>query len=170
MPVSYVVEKPIWEDGDFARMSWHDATIYAIAFGPGEFELSMDIDYIFMWVHPAEGERFFRFWVAPCTLVFQNVYDLYLEASRYGGTTLSIDSVRRTDPRRPKNADFIGREFEWLWTLECHHGELSFRSVGFKQYMRRAPVYTLKQSLELRERGGISFETRSYLEFESGNP
>jgi hypothetical protein len=157
VPDSYELEKPIWDDRDFERMGWHDATIRGIAFGPGEFEVSFDIDYIFQWVHPAEGERFFRFWVAPCTLVFLNVYDLRLETAPYGGPALSVDDVRRTDPRRPKN--FIGRELEWLWTLECHHGEISFRSVGFTQYVRRAPVCIQTQSIELGERGGISFET-----------
>jgi hypothetical protein len=154
----YELEKSIWDDGDFEQMSWHDVTIHGIAFGPGEYELSLDIDYIFSWVHPAEGETYFRFWVAPCTLVFENVYDLHLEADPYGSTMLEVDHIRRNDPRAPKNAEFVGRGVEWQWTLECHNGEVSFRSVGFKQYVRSAPVLTQQQSLDLPLRGGYSFE------------
>lgn len=156
MPDSYLVEKSIWDDGDFDQMGWHDATIHGVAFGPGEFEFSLDIDYIFKWVHPADGGEFFRFWVSPCTLVFHNVYDLHLDADP-SGATLSIADIHRTDPRKPRNADFIGKEVEWLWTIECHDGELSFRSVGYKQYVRKAPVFSRAQSLPLAERGGFSF-------------
>jgi len=155
------IEKLVWDDGDFEQMSWHDATIYGIAFGPNEFELSLDIDYIFKWAHPLEGEEFFRFLVAPCTLVFQNVYDLRLDAAPYGGPMLEIDNISRSDPQKPKNAKFIGRDLEWQWTLECHHGEISFRSVGFSQYVRKAPLLTQAQSLDFSERGGFSFDRGS---------
>jgi len=128
MAAEHELEKAVWDDGDFERMGWHDATVHGIAFGPGEFELSLDLDYIFEWVQPASGEKFYRFWVAPCTLVFENVWDLHLSVG--GGTTHEIAEVRRTDPKRPQNAEHVGREVEWLWTLECEGGEISFRSVG----------------------------------------
>ena len=141
-------------------MGWHDATIHGLAFGPGEFELSLDIDYIFKWVHPAEGEGYFSFWVAPCTLVVQNVYDLHLDAELDNISLVEIADVYRTDPRKPSNADFIGRDTDWQWTIDCHDGKISFRSVGFKRYVRRSPVLTKSQTLDLSERGGFSFERR----------
>jgi hypothetical protein len=161
MTQDYKLEKLVWDDRDFDQMGWHDATIYGFAFGPGEFELSLDIDYIFEWVRPPQGEEFFRFWVAPCTLVFQNVYDLHVEAELYSVPAFEIDSISRHDPRTPKNSEFIARYLEWRWTLDCHHGEVSFRSVGFKQYVRKAPVFTQAQSPDFSERGGFSFE-RAY--------
>jgi hypothetical protein len=161
MTDDYKLEKLVWDDGDFDQMGWHDATIYGIVFGPGEFELSLDIDYIFEWVHPAKGEQHFLFWVAPCTLVFQNVYDLQLSAEPLwvpALSILSVDVVHRTDPRKLINAKYIGRDVEWQWTLECHNGDLSFWSVGFRQYVRRMPVLTTQQALDLSERGGVSYE------------
>ena len=158
MSAAYELEKWVWDDGDFDRMGWHDATIHAIAFGATDFELSLDVDYIFAWVKPAEGEKNFRFWVAPCTLVFQNVYDVRLEAMGCGGPLIEVNELRRDDPRRPKNAEFIGCELEWQWTFDGHHGELGFRSVGFTLYVRRAPVLLDAQVLDLAERGGYSFE------------
>ena len=161
MQNDYRLEKTVWDDGDFDQMGWHDATIHGIAFGPGDFELCLDIDYIFEWVHPQEGEEYFRFWVCPCTMVFQNVYELRLEADPCGSPTLSIDEVTRADPRKPTNAEFIGKDTEWQWTLGCHHGEIAFRSTGFKQYVRSAPVLAQSQTLELKSRGGFCFD-RSY--------
>ena len=161
------LEKTLWDEGDFEQMGWHDATIYGIAFGPGDFELCLDIDYIFKWVHPLDGEENFQFWVCPCTMVFENVYDLQIEADPYGGPTMSIDSVTRTDSRRPKNAEHIGKDTEWRWTLDCHHGEIAFRSVGYKQYVRRAPVQLNSQSIEMTDRGGFCFD-RDYDQSESG--
>lgn len=163
MPDDYTLEKTVWDDGDFDQMGWHDATIHGMAFGPGDFELCLDVDYIFKWVHPPEGEEHFRFWVCPCTIVFENVYDLQLQADPYGGPSLSIDEVARTDPRRPKNAEFVGREAEWLWTIACHHGEIAFRAVGFRQYVRRAPILSQSQALTLADRGGYCFD-RGYNE------
>jgi len=154
----YRLEKTIWDDDDFDEMGWHDATIHGIAFGPGGFELCVDVDYIFKWVNPPEGEEFFRFWVCPCTIVFENVYDLQLQADPHGGPELSIDEVTRTDPRRPKNAEFIDRDTEWLWTIDCHHGEIVFRAVGFRQYVRRAPILSQSQKFALADRGGYCFD------------
>lgn len=153
----YKIEKLVWDDSDFDQMGWHDATIHGIAFGPNEFELSLDIDYIFKWVDPVEGEEFFRFWVSPCTLVFQNVYDIRIEVEPYGMPMLEIDNILRRDPKKPKNFEHIGKDTEWHWTLECHNGKISFRSVGFKQYVRRPAVLTQSQSLDLSNRGGYSF-------------
>jgi hypothetical protein len=157
MSSDYTLEKTVWDDGDFDRMGWHDATIHGIAFGPGDFELCLDIDYIFRWVHPRADEEHFRFWVSPCTIVFANAHDVQLQADPYGGPLLSIDEITREDPRRPKNAEFVGRDTEWRWTLGCHYGEISFRAVGFTQYVRRAPRLAPYQTLELEARGGYGF-------------
>src|SRR5688572_429850 len=43
---------------------------------------------------------------------------------------------------------------EWRWTFECHHGDLTFWSVAFMQYVRRASVLQSSQVLGLQERGG----------------
>ncbi len=156
MPDDSRIEKLVWGDNDFYQMGWHDVRLYAIAFGPGEFELSLDIDYIFEWIHPTGSS--FEFWVAPCTMVFWNVYNLQLDADFFGEPMVVIDDVRRATPQRPKNADYIGRDLEWRWTIECHHAELSLWSVGYTLYVRRPPVLARQQCLDLSERGGFSFE------------
>ena len=162
MAGDYILDKLVWDEGDFEEMGWHDATIYGIAFGPGEFEVCLDIDYIFKWVHPKGSDSGYQFWVCPCTVVFENVYDLRIEADPYGGPAMSIDEIRRTESRKPKNAENIGRDLEWLWSIDCHHGEVSFRSVGYKQYVRRAPVLLSRQAIGSEDRGGVCFD-REYV-------
>jgi hypothetical protein len=154
----YHLDKYVWRDQDFDQMGWHDATIHAIAFGPAEFELSLALDYIFEWRRPLAGDESFQFWVSPCTLVFENIYEVHLEAESYSSPLLSVTDLQRSDPRTPRNAASIGKDREWLWTFECTHGELSFRAAGFSQYVRCTPLLRSSQALSLSERGGYSFD------------
>lgn len=151
----YQVEKLIWTEADFATMGWHDATIHAIALGPSDFTLVLDIDYIFAWRQPAAGVGYFSFWVSPCTLVFHNVSDLDIDLKPFGRVTVS--DLHRGEECIPRNAHAIGRHVEWRWNIECDSGSISMRALGFRQYVRAAPVLSTHQVLEFEARGGISF-------------
>ncbi len=150
----YKFDKFIWTENDFDQMNWHDSPIHAIAFGDN-FKLLMDIDYIFEWV--LKGEKYI-FWIAPCTLVFENVYNLAFDV---GPTTpgFTIDFVTMENRQRPKNSEYIDRDTEFDWTIEMQEGTITFKSVGFKQYVRQLPKLLRRQKLTLIERGGLSFES-----------
>jgi hypothetical protein len=152
----YQLEKGLWTEEDFDTMGWHDSIVYAISFG-GNFELLFDIDYIFKWVLTGKT---YHFWVSPCTLVFENVYDLKFDLEFFG-TELEIDDITRENPQRPKNADYIGKDTEMDWVIETQQGVISFKSVGYKQYVRQMPRYLPTQSIELSYRGAISFEKKA---------
>jgi hypothetical protein len=113
MTQDYEVEKWIWTEDDFDIMGWHDSKIHALAFVPEDFEIAFDIDYIFQWIHPKPNETYFKFWVAPATLVFENVHDVEFDIESYNGD-LEIDGVTRKDPGKPLNAQFIGKDVDWL--------------------------------------------------------
>ena len=153
-PQGYAVEKWLWTEADFEQMGWHDSHIHAVAFLPSQFEVAFDIDYILQWVQPSEDD-YYRFWVAPATLVFENIHDLKVDIEPFNA--VEIADLHRDDPRRPRNADYIGQETEWRWRIETHQGDITLRAVGYKQYVRRQPVYGRSQSLELAARGGFSF-------------
>src|SRR5688572_22325516 len=127
----YKLEKSIWTDADFENMDWHDNPIHAIAF-TDNFELLLDIDYIFDWV---SKRKEYIFWISPCTLVFENVYDLTFEI---GPITpgLTIDFVTKENPQKPTNSDFINRDTEFDWIIATQEGTMKFKSVGFTQYVR----------------------------------
>jgi hypothetical protein len=152
MEQEYKVEKWIWTEADFDVMGWHDSQVHAIAFLPEDFEIAFDIDYIFQWIHPESGETYFKFWVAPATLVFENVYDVEFDIDSYNGK-LEIDNIRREDERPPRNAQYIGKEKEWLWVIECQEGEIRFRSVGYNQFIRAIPQLRQTQTINSRIRG-----------------
>src|SRR4051812_16698612 len=114
MSQKYELEKWIWTEADFEQMGWHDARVHAVSFVRDEFEIVFDLDYILEWVHPTAGETYFKFWVAPVTLVFEKVYDIEMEFSE---PDFELDYIDRKDPRRPKNADGLGQDTEWLWSL-----------------------------------------------------
>ncbi len=156
MAEKYALEKWIWTESDFEQMGWHDARIHAIAFLPDSFEFVLDIDYILQWVRPAENETYYKFWVAPATLIFDNVHALRIDLEPFAG--VEIQDIHRADPRKPKNAEYIDRDTEWRWVIEAQEGEISLRAVGYKQYFRGEPVFVSGQSLELGVRGGFSFD------------
>ena len=154
MPEEHTLDKWLWTEADFEQMGWHDARVHAVAFVSEAFELAFDIDYVLQWVQPSEDESY-RFWVAPATLVFENVYDVKFDLEPF--EAVEIAELRREDPQRPKNAEFIGRDTEWRWVVETHQGKISLRAIGYKQHFRRAPVLGRTQSLDIAARGGYSF-------------
>ncbi len=155
MKNEYELEKWIWSETDFEIMGWHDSRIHALAFYPEDFEFALDIDYIFEWVESEEKNGCFKFWVSPATLVFENVYDLLFDIE--ANTGLEIADINRKDPLKPKNAEHIKREIEYLYEIECQEGTISLKSVGYKMFVKNLPVLQNEQALEIQKRGGKNF-------------
>jgi hypothetical protein len=93
------LEKAVWTDADFAVMGWHDATVHAIGFGEDHDRalLMLDLDYIVRWIDPQPPHEYFTFFVAPATLVFENVSHFVADMEPYGAQ-LEIDGVDRLEP------------------------------------------------------------------------
>lgn len=157
MAATFDLEKHIWDENDFEQMGWHDSKIYAIAFKDESFEFLLDIDYILEWIHPKEDESNFKFWLAPSTLIFRNVWDLNFSLET--NLNLEIQDIHRVNPRPPKNSKRIEESLEYDWTIETNNGEITFKAVGYKQYIRSAPILLDSQKISLDQRGGISFDT-----------
>lgn len=150
--MKYHLPREIWTLEDYDEMNWHDCHIHAISFNK-DFKLLFDIDYIFKWV--LDGKKY-KFWIAPCTLIFENCYDVNFDLNM-SIPELEIDSISRENPKKPKNAEFIEKQIEFDWIMETQQGDIKFTSVGFAQYVRRNPVFSNTQSFDREERGGISF-------------
>ncbi len=155
MSRKYSLEKGIWTDADFDVMGWHDATIHSVAFFPEAFEFALDLDYIFNWVDPETEGGYYSFWVAPVTMVFSNVHGLTLSIEPSEG--LEIADIHREQLGSPRNAEAIEHKIEWAWKIDCREGEISLKSVGYRMYVRRAPMLQKGQSLDLEARAGVSF-------------
>jgi len=134
-------------------MSWHDNTIYALAFGVNEHEIMFDIDYILEWINPDKDEVRYKFIVVPATLVFRNVYDLSIAFSLLDVT---IDEIYRKNFGPPGNAAYINEQTEYEWTIETSNGTITFNAVGYIQYAKQTPRILDSQSIELIDRQGIS--------------
>ncbi len=159
---AYKPEKVIWTEKDFENMGWHDSTIYAIAFTDNSEEdgntILFDIDYIFKWIDPVHPEQFFSFWVSPCTLLFQNVFDLKvnIESGLIANQELEVSDIIKTPFLTATN------EHSTKWTIELQTGNIEFLSSGYKQIIRKKPFYKKTQNLTMIERGVISFEQKPY--------
>jgi hypothetical protein len=113
-----------------------------------------DIDYILQWVKPAWGERYFRHWSAPATLVFHNVYRFISDVEPLVDHTFL--GVEPTDEPIEHDITIGPASVKW-WALKCPVGYWRVLTSGFTQYFRRAPVLTVGGRIEDRQRGGISF-------------
>lgn len=151
------LEKVVWTEEDFEVMEWHDSYIYAISFGVN-YEFILDIDYIFKWVQPTADNEHFKFWVSPCTLVFENVHDLKFDIEISEPFELQISDITRSNPQRPINADYIKRETEYHWIIGTQQGDITLKSVGYKQYVRQQPRLQDNQQIDFIERGKTSFD------------
>ncbi len=159
---NYKLEKAIWTDSDFEKMGWHDSNVYAISFlnstDPDKNEFCLDLDYIFEWINPEPPEKTFSFWVSPCTLIFHNVFDLKIniESGLLANLELEIADIF-CEESVPEDKPHIK-----IWKIELQSGDIQFQATGFKQIVRKKPIYKSTQNLTLSERGGISFDQKPY--------
>jgi hypothetical protein len=153
--------KAILTEQDFEAMNWHDCNIHAMSFGVN-YELSFDIDYVFRWIQPKAETKDYEFLIAPCTLIFENVHELKLDIEITEPFKLEIEGIIKHTPQRPINAGYIKREVEYHWKIETQQGNITFKSVGYNQFVRQNPQLSNSQSLNLVERGGISFDKITY--------
>lgn len=139
---------------NFETMGWHDCKIHAIHFDDLDFKLLFDIDYILAW-NKIEDSDFYSFNITPATLVFKNVWDLKVNLEY--DLKLRIEDIYKSNPRMTKNKIDNGA-LEYDWRIETTNGAISFKSIGFSQYLRGETISSDEQSLSIFKRGGISFK------------
>jgi|SRR5664280_176294 len=149
---TFELEKLIWDESDFENMGWHDSQIWSLFANPDAFEFLVDLDYIFKWVCPPEGEKYFQFWVAPATMVFENVHDIKIQLASEQGT-IEVADLLREEPSLVPN----GRFTQYRYRFECQEGKISLMATGYKMFVRRRPILQRRQGLSLTERKGVGF-------------
>lgn len=154
MSEQFTLKKGTWSEEDFDAMGWHDCWIHGIAFFSDEFELALDIDYIFRWEAPEKDGGGYRFWIAPATMVFKNVHDVVMDVNTSSG--LQVADLARTGSETPRNATFE-KQVEWTWDVDCQEGHILLKSTGFDMYVRSSPILIDSQEIKMSARGGISF-------------
>ena len=117
-----------------------------------EWELVIDLDYIFKWVHPTGDEKYFKFWVAPVTMVFENAYDVKSNIESQQGE-IEVADLHMENPRKTKNGKFT----EYTFRFECQEGKITLTATGYKMYVRQKPKLLQGQSIGFAERGGVNF-------------
>lgn len=155
--------RPPTTDADFARLSWHDDTLYGLRLEVGDVarddwrsELVLDLDHIVEWVCGAD--RSARFRVAPATLTFHDVTDLRvaLDWGHSGHRTAlsepQIDRITRAAVADQKIC--LDRPY-YRWRIAFNWprgGEIGFGASGFSQTLRTAPALLDQQRLPPADR------------------
>ena len=153
MVETYELEKPVWTHEDFAGMGWHDSKVWAMLANPDDREFVIDLDYIFMWVNPKADQKYFQFWVAPATMIFENAYDIKVNIESKQAQ-IEVADLHMENPRGTKNGKFA----EYSFRFECQEGEITLTATGYKMYVREKPRLCQGQSMSYAERGGATFD------------
>ncbi len=160
--------KTIWTDADFEDMNWHDNVVHALSIIPKEYdyELLLDIDYIFDWVKPEPPHNYYSFVVAPATLSFTGVWDIETNIATRKSVLepLIISEIRRANQRNVNNDDYI----LWDWVIILEQGTIKFTAPCYSQYIRRNPKHYETHVLEVEHRGPISF-SKEYTDIQRGH-
>lgn len=165
-----------WTDQDLDAMSWDSCQIHALAVtddegppdgltpeesleqddlddtAPPALTLHLDLDYIVCRVEPPVPLRSTEFWVSPATLVFRNVWSVTGDL-RSVSLPLQMRNLYRLGPEIPHD--------ETAWHLAGRDFDLQFKAWHFTLYLRRPPRRG-RRVLRMADRGGISFEARSF--------
>jgi len=154
------IEKWVWTNEDFERMSFHDVRVVAIASRANDasgwnYSLLLDIDWIVEWLCDPVS-RACKFAVAPSTMVFENVSNVRFSGQPRLGSILDLDTITRCENPKIQGATLS----TWRWRLVGHDAEVELDASGFKLYVRKPPVIIAEQQLDIAARGGISFEER----------
>jgi hypothetical protein len=170
------LSKATWTDQDLDAMSWDSCQIHALAVtgdeglpddltpeelleqddlddtAPPALALHLDLDYIVRRVEPSAPVQGVEFWVSPATLVFHNAWSVTgdLRAIRL---PLETRNLYRLEPVIPHD--------ETAWHLAGRDFDLRFKAWRFTLYLRRPPRCG-RRVLRMADRGGISFEARSF--------
>jgi hypothetical protein len=159
----FKLDKSIWTHEDFEEMGWHDANIYGLTIEKSEdtwtADFLLDIDYIFKWVHPIPPTQTFTFWVAPCTLIFKECFDLHIDFQTDGGC---LDLMEIADLYLKSKIEQETNKFVYEWSIELQKGKMNIKSYGLEQIVRKHPIHVQGQVLTLDERGGINFGRTPY--------
>jgi len=137
-----MVVKEIWTNSDFEIMGWHDCRIYAMSFPDEKFKFYLELDYIFKWEKYYEG---YKFWVSPCHLIFENIYDLRVEMDFQDSIGLYMIEIKRLNPRLSPNQKMT----IWDYIIECDSGRIFVSASGFTQIVIKQPVLSETQDLDI---------------------
>lgn len=157
-PERFNLNKSVWTQDDFEIMGWHDANIYGLTIEKEESswtaDFLLDIDYIFKWVNPVPPAQTYTFWVAPCTLIFKECFDVNLNFETFGG---SLDLMEIADLILVSKTEQEAGKIVYAWTIELQQGQIDLKSYGLEQIVRQQPLHVRGQVLSLAERGGVNF-------------
>ncbi len=170
------LSKATWTQQDLGAMSWDSCQVHALAvtddegpppgLSPEEFleqddvddtapsalALHLDLDYIVRRIVPPVPLRSVEFWVSPATLIFHGVGSISGDL-RSLFLPLETRNLYRLKPATPHG--------ETRWHLAGRDFDLRFGGWTFTLYLRRPPRRGARV-LRMADRGGISFEERSF--------
>ena len=136
------------------NINWHDSRIYGIGFDGANYKLLFDVDIIIDWKKNANQE-YYDVFLAPATLVFENVWDLSFDIETWN-IVLDIENVRAINPKASKNHP---DSLEYEWEMELMQGVIKFKALGFRVFFKDDPKNIPPQDRTVNDRGGISFNT-----------
>jgi len=134
--------KSIWTDADFELMNWRNCRLYAISMLDENFQISLNIDYMFEWKKETE------FLISPCDMTFNNVSNVMMKFELIEKMFLLIDEIKKSNPRKSPNGKFI----MWDYKIIFDSGSLDFTATDFKMLVKKPAISSESIYLGIKKR------------------
>mgnify|MGYP001208824161 CR=1 FL=1 len=98
-------------------MGRQDSIIWSSFANLEKYEFFLDLDYIFKWVNSKDEDNYFKFWVSPVTMVFENVYNIKFDTESRQGN-IQVANLYIENPELTLNGKFTTNMFRF----SCQEG------------------------------------------------
>lgn len=132
-----------WSEKDFEQMGWHDSALYSISFPFDDLSLKLDLDYIMEW-KLMEDPLLSKFYICPCSLIFEDVLNLRINMGFENSAGLYISEIKRNNPTLSPNKKYT----LWNYEIITDQGGVSFISAGFEQIALKDPIWSNEFALK----------------------
>jgi len=152
MKNTYQLEKWIWNQDDFDRLSWNDCYIRAVAF---EDDILFDLDYVFYTEFSKVKSAEPKYWLSPVTLIFKRPTSFTVDMKMDAINGLRIIYIYKKISNKKS-----------CYHLQGYEGNMMIECEAFDMIVRRPPSLQISTALPDMERGSISFAKLSEKKFQ----
>jgi len=152
MKNTYQLEKWIWNQDDFDRLSWNDCYIRAVAF---EDDILFDLDYVFYTEFSKVNSAEPKYWLSPVTLIFKSPESFTVDMKMDAINGFRIIYIYKKISNK-----------KLCYHLQGYEGSMMIECEEFDMIVRRPPSLQISTALPDMERGSISFAKLSEKKFQ----
>jgi hypothetical protein len=139
--------KTRYTQDDLPSRGFHDCRITGIKWNDRHFSFTLVLDYIAEWVNPTETDKYYKFWICPAEMRFEDVDDVSIGLQWHRQIMeCRIQHLQRRDQRHTPNGAIQTR---WEIDLAAPSGGISVWATCLSLAILGPPVLSETQNLPI---------------------